>query len=282
MTSEPILRGLRGKRVLITGAAKGQGYSHALGFADAGCHVALLDVTHAIDGVYAVATEELLTAAAREVSQRDVAVVVAPCDVREESDVADAVQRVYEAFDGVIDVVVNNAGIAALDPIHEMRTPVMNAIIDTNLKGPIHVAKHTVGGMIARRSGSIINISSAVTGGSGAMLSHYVASKHAVNGLTIAWATELAEFGIRVNAVCPGTIQPGIGHGSGMVAGLAEAIGSNPEDAFEMFTERGGLPGAPWRLTDAEVTDAVLFLASDNAAMMTGVILPVDGGHMAR
>jgi (-)-trans-carveol dehydrogenase len=145
------------------------------------------------------------------------------------------------------------------------------------------VAKHTVGQMIGRGSGKIINISSAVTGSGHAMLSHYVASKHGVIGLTRSWATELSEFNINVNAICPATIKPGEGQGgSGMVRGLSADMGMDMMEAFETFSAQGNLPGDVWRCEMQDITDACLFLASDNARMITGHILYVDCGQSTK
>jgi NAD(P)-dependent dehydrogenase (short-subunit alcohol dehydrogenase family) len=144
------------------------------------------------------------------------------------------------------------------------------------------VAKYAVPNMIARGSGKIVNISSGVTGSGHAMLSHYVAAKHAMEGLTSAWAFELAEFGINVNAVAPATIKPGAGQGSGMVLGLAGEVDMTPEDAYEMFSAAGNMPGPKWRTEMHHITDAVLFLASDNADQITGHVLRVDAGQGAK
>ena len=114
------------------------------------------------------------------------------------------------------------------------------------------------------------------------MLSHYVAAKHAIEGLTSAWAFELAEFGINVNAVAPATIKPGAGQGSGMVLGLAGVVDMTPDDAYEMFSTAGNMPGPKWRTEMHHITDAVLFLASDNADQITGHVLRVDAGQGAK
>lgn len=277
------LRGLAGKKVLITGAAKGQGFSHAKAFADAGCDVALLDVTHPIDDdMYAVATPEMMDAAVAAVVDRGQQAVALPCDLRSEDEIEAAVATALAAFDGRIDVIVNNAGMAALDTIHGMRSNVLHNVIDINLKGAMFVTKYAVDNMIGRRDGKIVNISSGVTGAGRAMLSHYVASKHGLNGLTEAWAAELAEFNINVNAVCPATIMPGAGQGSGMVTGLSAHMDMEPMEAFEHFSAKNNMPGDKWRAESRHITDAVLFLSSDNADMITGAILPVDCGQMAR
>lgn len=277
-----VLRGLEGKHVLITGAAKGQGLSHALAFADAGADIAALDITDPIPDIYPLATGQMLEDTTKAVEAQGRRCLPLPCDIRDESQVEASVAKALDYFDGRIDVIVNNAGVAALDTIQGMRSHVMDAVIDTILKGHMYVAKYVVPNMIGRRSGKIINISSGVTGSGHAQLSHYVAAKHAIQGLTSAWAFELAEFDINVNAIAPATIKPGEGQGSGMVLGLAGEVGMTPDDAFEMFSAAGNMPGEKWRTEVSDITDAVLFLASDNADQITGHILRVDAGQGAK
>lgn len=276
------LRGLAGKKVLVTGGAKGQGFNHAKAFAEAGCDVAILDITTPITDIYDLANPDMMSAAVKAIEDRGQRGIALPCDIRDEDQVKAAVGKALDAFDGVINVVVNNAGVAALDFIHQMRSTTLHAVIDTCVKGTMFVTKYAVDNMIGRREGKIINISSAVTGSGHAMLSHYVAAKHAVNGLTTSWATELSEFNINVNAICPATIRPGEGQGSGMVLGLSKEMGMAPEDAFETFSAGGNMAGEKWRCEMQNITDAVLFLASSNADMITGTILPVDCGQMSR
>ena len=276
------LRGLEGKNVLITGAAKGQGFSHAKAFADAGADIAALDITEPITDIYPLATAQMLTDTVAAIEDRDRRVIPLPCDIRDEGQVQSAVGKALDFFDGRIDVLVCNAGVAALDSIQDMRGHVLDAVLDTIVKGHMYVAKYVVPNMIARRSGKIVNISSGVTGSGHAMLSHYVAAKHAIQGLTSAWAFELAEFGINVNAVAPATIMPGPGQGSGMVLGLAGEVDMTPEDAYEMFSAAGNMPGPKWRTEMHHITDAVLFLASDNADQITGHVLRVDAGQGAK
>ncbi len=275
------LRGLEGKVVLITGAGRGQGANHARGFADAGCDVVALDICKDIPELYDCATGADLALTVEQVEERGRRGLGIECDVRDEDAVEDAVEQAIGAF-GRIDVLVNNAGMAALDSIQDMRRTVLDAVIDTNLKGPMLVAKHVVPGMMARRAGNIVNISSAVTGNGNSMLSHYVASKYGVIGLTKAWATELAELGINVNAIAPATIEPGEGHGSGMVRGLAASLGMEPMEAYRMWNEVGNLPGEKWAAQMQDITDACLFLASDNARLVTGHVLYVDGGQATK
>ena len=276
------LRGLAGKNVLITGGAKGQGLNHAKAFAEAGADLALLDITEPIPQVYPLADAQMLDDAVIEVEKRGSRAIGLPCDVRDEARVQAAVSKALEFFGGRIDILVNNAGMAAMDTIHGMRGDVQSALIDTMVKGPMYVAKYVVPNMIGRRAGKIINISSSVTGSGHAMLSHYVAAKHAINGLTSSWANELGEFNINVNAIAPGTVRPGAGNGSGMVLGMADTLGTTGEQAYEMLSSQLNMPGDKWRIEMSHVTDAVLFLASDNADQITGHVLRVEAGQNAR
>jgi NAD(P)-dependent dehydrogenase (short-subunit alcohol dehydrogenase family) len=276
------LRGLEGKNVLITGAAKGQGLGHAMAFADAGADIAALDITDAIPDIYPLATAQMLEDTVAAVEAKGRRCLPLPCDIRDETQVEASVAKALDHFGGRIDVLVNNAGVAALDSVQGMRSHVLDAVIDTIVKGHMYAAKYVVPNMIERRAGKIINISSGVTGAGVAQLSHYVAAKYAINGLTSAWAFELAEFGINVNAIAPATIRPGEGQGSGMVQGLAEEAGMTPEEAFEAFSAAGNMPGEKWRTEIAHITDAVLFLASDNADQITGHVLRVDAGQGAK
>jgi (-)-trans-carveol dehydrogenase len=276
------LRGLEGKNVLITGAAKGQGFSHAKAFADAGADIAALDITEPIADIYPLATAQMMTETVAAIEDRDRRVIPLPCDIRDEGQVQAAVGKALDFFDGRIDVLVCNAGVAALDSIQDMRGHVLDAVLDTIVKGHMYVAKYVVPNMIARRSGKIVNISSGVTGSGHAMLSHYVAAKHAIQGLTSAWAFELGRVrdqrqrrGARHDHARPG-------QGSGMVLGLAGVVDMTPEDAYEMFSAAGNMPGPKWRTEMHHITDAVLFLASDNADQITGHVLRVDAGQGAK
>jgi len=275
------IRGLEDKTVLITGAGRGQGANHARAFAAAGCDVAALDICEDIPGLYDCASEDDLALTVKQVEAAGRRGLGIKCDVRDEAQVEAAAAQTLAAF-GRIDIVINNAGMASLDSIQDMPKSILDSIIDTNLKGPMLVAKHTVGQMIGRRSGNIINISSAVTANGNSMLSHYTASKYGVIGLTKSWATELSEFGINVNAICPATIKPGEGHGSGMVRGLAKAISMDPMEAYNMFNGLGNLPGEKWAAEMQDVTDACLYLASDNARIVTGHVLYVDCGQSTK
>jgi (+)-trans-carveol dehydrogenase len=275
------LRGLEGKTVYITGAGRGQGANHARAFAEAGCNVVATDVCEPIPGLYETATQQLLDLTVAQVQERGARGLGIKADVRDEAQVQASVDQAIAEF-GQIDILVNNAGMSTSSMLHEMSEEAWDLIVDITLKGQALTAKHVVPGMIGRRDGRIINISSAVVGSGMTMLSHYTAAKYGVVGLTKALATELAEFGINVNTILPGTIRPTDAHGSGMVRGVAPDFGVDADELYEMASDQYNLAGSKWRLDMQDITDAVLFLASDNARMITGALLPVDGGQTTK
>jgi NAD(P)-dependent dehydrogenase (short-subunit alcohol dehydrogenase family) len=276
------LRGLEGKVVYITGAGRGQGANHARAFAEAGCNVIATDICEPIPGLYPTATQELLDLTVKQVEQRGARALGLKVDVRDEDQVKASVEQAHEEF-GQIDILVNNAGMSNTGMLHEMSRHDWDVVVDIVLTGQAMTCKHVVPNMISRRTGKIVNIASAVVGSGMTMLSNYVAAKHGVVGLTKALATELGEFDINVNAIAPGTIRPTDEHGSGMVRGVATDYGAtSAEELYEQVSAQFNMAGDHWRIEMQDITDAVLFLASDNARMITGVLLPVDAGQTTR
>ncbi|MEZ7125297.1 SDR family NAD(P)-dependent oxidoreductase [Nonomuraea sp. AD125B] len=247
-----------GQVALVTGAASGMGLATARAFAESGAAVALTDVdTRALD------------AAAKDLTDAGHRVLALTCDVADEDQVAAAVDRTVEMF-GRLDMAYNNAGIQippcdAADEAVEAFDRV-NAV---NLRGVWASMKHELRHMRAQGSGAIVNCSSlgGLVGLPGR--ASYHASKHGVIGLTTSAALEYAPRGIRVNAVCPGTIDTPMV--SDMIAkgelDLAEAEANQPVNRLG---------------TAEEVAQAVLWLCSPGAGFVIGVALPVDGGYVAR
>lgn len=241
--------------VLITGALTGIGRATALAFAREGATV-VVSGRREPEG-QALATELKAHGAA------DAAFIRA--DVRDEADVRALVEQTVTRF-GRLDVAVNNAGTEGTNgPIAEQSAENYAAIFDTNVRGVLFSLKHQMRAMLAQGSGAIVNLSSVagLIGFAGASV--YVASKHAVEGLTKSAALEGAAAGVRVNAVAPGPVQTDmmerfLGRSEDAKAGLLAAIPA----------KRAG--------TVDEIAQTIVFLASDKARYLTGQSIAVDGG----
>jgi NAD(P)-dependent dehydrogenase (short-subunit alcohol dehydrogenase family) len=243
---------------LVTGASSGMGLAAARAFAQAGAAVALADVN-----------EAALESAADDLARAGHRTMSVGCDVSDEEQVAATVDQAVDQF-GRLDMAFNNAGImvpptsAAEEPAEQFDR--VNAV---NLRGVWACMKHELRQMRTQRSGAIVNNSS--LGGLVGLPQRaaYHATKHGIIGLTKSAALEYAPHGVRINAICPGTIEtPMVAN---MVASgelnMAEAIADQP-------IARLG--------TADEMAAAVLWLCSPGASFVLGVALPVDGGYTAR
>jgi NAD(P)-dependent dehydrogenase (short-subunit alcohol dehydrogenase family) len=242
--------------VLITGALAGIGRATAIAFGREGARV-----------VVSGRRKEQGLALEAELHKLGAEAAFIHADVRQEDDVRRMVDQTVERF-GRLDVAVNNAGTEGKKgPITEQSAESYTATFDTNVLGVLLCLKHELRVMSAQKSGSIINISSTFgrIGAPGASL--YVASKHAVEGLTKSAALEGAPFGVRVNVVAPGPIETEM---------LARFAGSNDQKA----NFAAGVPlkrlGRP-----EEIAEAILFVASDKASFISGASIPVNGGKAA-
>lgn len=248
--------------VIVTGAGYGIGKAIALGFGRQGANVVL-----------AARSREKLEAVAAELARLGTRPLVVPTDVASEPEVAAMVRTAASRYGG-IDVLVNNAGIAGPTKLARDITPgEWEEALAVNLSGAFYCAKHVSGVMIERKRGSIVNISS-VAGRIGYPLrTPYAASKWGMIGLSHSLAAELGPYGIRVNAVLPG---PTRGERiDQVIAARAAAEGKSFEEASQWFVRDIPLKRMP---TAEEVTEAVLFLASDAASAMTGQAVTVCGG----
>lgn len=242
--------------VLITGALTGIGRATALAFAREGARL-----------VVSGRREEEGSVLAKELRGLGVEAEFVKADVRHEDDVHNLVDKTVARF-GRLDVAVNNAGTEGQPgPVTEQTAETYAATFDTNVLGVVLSLKHELRVMYAQKRGSIINVSS-VAGRIGFVgASVYVASKHAVEGLTKSAALEAAPTGVRVNAVAPGPIE---------TAMLNRFVGS--EENKNAFLKH--IPLLRAGEVD-EVAQTILFLASDKASYVTGQSFAVDGGRLA-
>src|SRR5215213_4036165 len=236
-----------GQVTMVTGASAGMGLAAAQAFARAGAATALVDVN-----------EAAVRAVAEELAADGHQVLALVGDVSDEAQVASVVAEVVAAF--------NNAGIM-MPPLKTADTDnaTFDRIVAVNLAGVWNCLKHEILQMRTQQSGTIVNNSSIAGLKSGTGRSAYTATKHAVVALTKSAGLEEGAQGIRVNAVCPGTIT------TPMVERMVAA--------GELDTGASAMAAAIPRLGRAEeVADAVLWLCSTSASYVTGVALPVDGG----
>ncbi|MFM0369179.1 SDR family NAD(P)-dependent oxidoreductase [Paraburkholderia aspalathi] len=242
--------------VLITGALTGIGRAAAFAFANDGARV-VVSGRRAAEGK--TLEEELRRLGA------EAEFVIG--DVRREDDVSALVDKAMTRF-GRLDVVVNNAGVEGKPgPVTDVSADAYTALFDTNVLGTLWGLKHALRVMQPQGSGNVINISSTLGERGAANLSLYAGSKHAVEGITKSAAIEAAAYGVRVNAVAPGPTE---------TAMLDRLTGSTDKRAAfysAVPLKRGATP--------EEIADAVVFVASDKAAFITGQIIRVNGGKTA-
>jgi NAD(P)-dependent dehydrogenase (short-subunit alcohol dehydrogenase family) len=246
-----------GQTAFVTGAGSGMGLATARAFAEAGAAVTLTDVDPA---ALAAAETELRDAGHRVLAVR--------CDVADENQVADAVARTVDTF-GSLDLAYNNAGIQSptTDAADEP-ADVFDRVNAINLRGIWACMKHELAVMRTQGSGAIVNCSSlgGLVGLPGRAAYH--ASKHGVIGLTRSAAVEYAPRGVRINAICPGTIE------TPMVTRMLDTgdLDRAQAEANQPINRLG---------TAEEIAAAVLWLCSPGAGFVVGVALPVDGGYTA-
>jgi NAD(P)-dependent dehydrogenase (short-subunit alcohol dehydrogenase family) len=267
--------------VFITGAARGVGRATAAAFARGGADLLLTDLGRAIEEVpYPLGTAEQLEETARRCRELGARVLIASADVRRQEEIDAAVARARREL-GELDALVNNAGLVgpAGAPAHELSETAWETVLDVDLSGPFRCARAVLPGMMSRRSGSIINVASTAGLVAFPFFANYVAAKHGLIGLTRALALDYAAYGIRVNAVCPTSIEDEPELDSAMLAGVAGMLGVERED-YEALTMPHHPLGALIRAGDVAAT--ITWLASDGAAGMTGAVVPVDGGFTAR
>lgn len=248
---------LHNKVILITGAASGIGKSTALLFGREGAQVIVNDLDEA-KGIETV----------NEIIEGGGAARFIQADVTHSDSVKAMVEHIIQAY-GRIDVLFNNAGISGVGALHELEPEAWDRIMSINVKGVFLPSKHVLPYMMERKSGSIINMSSCIAEIGLARRASYAATKGAVLALTKSMQVDYASYGIRVNALLPGTIM------TPFVENYIHTSYDDPEAAIASLKTRqlSSEMGRP-----EDVASAALFLASDDSRFMMGSPLYIDGG----
>lgn len=249
---------LKGKVAIITGARRGMGRTHALTLAKAGAKVVVADIS-----------QEDCEKVVEEIMKEGGEALAVKCDVAKKEEVDEMVKKTVEKW-GKVDILVNNAGIAQFKPFLELTEEEWDRTLDINLKGYFLCAQAVAKEMAKQKSGRIINIASVAMGQMGIgfpNIAHYCASKGGIGGMTEALAVELAPYNITVNAIAPGMIE----------TPMIDPMKQDPKMMEAMLARvpihRVGSP--------QEVSNLVLFLASDESSYMTGSMVVIDGGWLA-
>ena len=244
---------LKDKVDLVTGASQGIGRATSLALAEAGAKVAV-----------AARNAEKLASLASEIEAAGGVALAVPMDVADAGQVKAGFQQALGKF-GRLDILVNNAAITRDTLALRMKLEDWDAVLRTNLTGAYLCVQQALGAMLRQRSGRIINLSSVVAETGNAGQANYVASKAGLIGLTRAIAVEVASRSITVNAVAPGFIE----------TPMTDPLSQELKDKMKSMIPLGrfGL--------DREIATAIVFLASDEAAYITGQVLEVNGGMHA-
>ncbi len=249
---------LKDKVAIVTGARQGMGRTDVLTLAKAGAKVVVSDISL-----------EDCEKVVEEIKKEGGEAIAIQCDVSKKKEVDEMVKETVKKW-GKVDILVNNAGICQFKPFLDLTEEEWNRTIDINLKGYFLCAQAAAKEMVKQKSGVIVNIASVAMGQVGVgfpFLAHYSASKGGIIGMTETLALELGQYNIRVNAIAPGAID------TPMIAGVKQ----------DQKTMEGILARSPLHRVGEpqEISNVVLFLASDESSYMTGSTVVVDGGWLA-
>lgn len=258
----------KGKTAVVTGGAQGLGEAISLRLAQEGCHVVIADINpKGIDE-----TQEKIQ------TSFDVKTLGMVTDVTQEAQVEYLVEETVRKF-GSLDILVNNAGILIAQPVDEFPAEQWRKVIDVNLFGYFLCAKHAAQVMKAQRSGVIIQINSKSGKKGSYKNSAYAASKFGGIGLTQSLALELAEYGVRVNAICPGNMLDSPLWVDSLFKQYARTRGMTEDEVRQYYIDQVPLKRG---CTYDDVCNLLVFLASEQSSYMTGQAINVTGGQEMR
>jgi SDR family mycofactocin-dependent oxidoreductase len=274
---------VEGKVAFISGAARGQGRSHAVRLAEEGADIIAVDICGPIDNLaYPHSTPEDLAETVELVKAQNRRIVAAEVDVRDYDGLKALVDSGVEQL-GRLDIIVANAGVGTDGrKLHKIRENVWQDMIDINLSGVWHTVKAGVPHILSGGRGGSIVLTSSV-GGRKAYpnTGHYIAAKHGVIGLMRAFAVELGQDMIRVNAVLPSQVSTTMVMNDSTYRLFRPDLPNPGPDDFAPISQMMHTLPVPW--VDAiDISNAVLFLASDESRYITGVSLPVDAGALLK
>ena len=259
---------LQDRVAVVTGGAQGLGEAICLRLAREGARVVVADLN----------PEGAQKAAANVIAQTDQRAISVQVDVTDEEQVQKMVDATVQEF-GRLDILVSNAGILAAQPIDEFPAEKWRLVIEVNLVGYFLCAKHAARVMKKQRSGTIIQINSKSGKKGSYKNSAYAASKFGGIGLTQSIALELAEYDVRANAICPGNLLDSPLWVNSLYGQYAEKWGISEEEVREKYVNQVPMKRG---CTYDDVTNAVVFLASDQSSYMTGQAINVTGGQEMR
>lgn len=270
-----------GRVAIITGAARGMGRSHALALAEVGADVVVTDIGRQIASVpYAMSAGERLAETAALVEKFGVRSEAIEADVRDREAMQVVVDRTLEEF-GRLDVVVANAGICGFGPMPSLTQAEWDDMVAVNLTGVFNTFRAAVPPMVEAGYGRLVAISS----GAGKMgtpnLSHYAATKWGVIGFVKSVALEVATSGVTANVVCPATVDTPMVHNDALYGLFAPDIESPTRDAVRSRYQVMNPMGVAW-LDPAEISNAVLFLASERSGFISGETVEISAGGSAQ
>ncbi|MEJ1230974.1 MAG: mycofactocin-coupled SDR family oxidoreductase [Galbitalea sp.] len=274
---------LDGKVAFVTGAARGQGRSHALRMAQEGADIIAIDIVDQLSTVpYGMAKPSDLAETVKQIEALDRRIVATKADVRDFDAVKSALDDGVAQL-GKLDIVSANAGIFSFGTMEALTDDEWDQLQDVNLKGVWHTAKAAIPHLRANGGGSMILTSSSAGVKAVPNIGHYVAAKHGVIGLMKTLALELAPDWIRVNTVNPTSVNTDMIQNAAAYELFAPDLPPaerTKEVLGARFQTLNALP-IPW-VEPVDVSNAVLFLASDEARYITGVVFPVDAGQLVK